>query len=151
MHTEMHTEISHLPDPVYNREFYDDVTTKRAFAWIIDVIVVAALLVPVVVLTAFVGLFFLAPLYLVLSFAYRTITLANGSATWGMRLMAIELRDPLGRRLNLGQAFLHTLGYAVSLSFGFVQLASVVFMCTTQRGQGITDMALGTVMINRRA
>ncbi|SNR60268.1 RDD family protein [Puniceibacterium sediminis] len=147
----MYSQASYLPDPVQNREFYADVPVKRAIAWIIDVIVVAALVVPAVVFTAFIGLFFLVPLYLVLSFAYRTITIANGSATWGMRLMAIELRDALGQRLNLGQAFLHTLGYSLSLSFMPVQLISAVCMCATERGQGVTDMALGTVMINRRS
>ncbi|WP_146587294.1 RDD family protein [Puniceibacterium confluentis] len=146
----MYSTASYLPDPVQNREFYADVAVKRALAWVVDVLVVAAFLVPVVVFTAFIGLFFLAPLYLVLSFMYRTITIANGSATWGMRLMSIELRDAAGARLNLGQAFLHTLGYALSLSFMPVQLASVIFMCATERGQGVTDMALGTVMINRR-
>ncbi|MGY9047512.1 hypothetical protein P775_08085 [Puniceibacterium antarcticum] len=146
----MFNQDTYLPDPVLNREFYADVPVKRALAWVIDVIIVAALLVPVVVFTAFIGLFFLVPLYLVLSFVYRTITIANGSATWGMRLMAIELRDSYGQRLTLAQAFLHTLGYSLSLTFALVQLISVVFMCTTERGQGITDMALGTVMINRR-
>ncbi len=146
----MYSQASHLPDPVLNREFYADVTAKRAMAWVVDVIVVCAFLVPVVILTAFIGLFFLVPLYLALSFVYRTVTIANGSATWGMRLMSIELRDAMGQRLNLGQAFLHTLGYSLSLSFALVQLVSVVFMCTSERGQGVTDMALGTVMINRR-
>ena len=53
-------------------------------------IVISLLIVP---FTAFVALFFFFALMAVVSFVYRVITLATGSATWGMRLMAIELRD----------------------------------------------------------
>ncbi|KMK67498.1 RDD family protein [Puniceibacterium sp. IMCC21224] len=143
--------ISHLPDPQYQPQFYNDVPLKRALAWVVDLIVVLALLIPVVLMTAFVGLFFLPVLFLCISFVYRVITLASGSATWGMRLMAIELRDARGRRLTPGLAFVHTLGYTISLSLPLVQLVSVIFMATSEHGQGLSDMSLGTVMINRRA
>ena len=66
-------------------------------------------------------------------------------------MMAIELRDAYGRPLDATQAFFHTLGYALSMTTAIVQLGSAGLMCVTQRGQGLTDLALGTVMINRRA
>ncbi|SFE19992.1 RDD family protein [Roseivivax sediminis] len=141
----------HLPDPMTQPEFYDGVTAKRALAWVIDVIVVSIFVVPVVILTAFIALFFLPVVMLTVGFLYRWFTLAEGSATWGMRLMAIELRDAYGERLDSGTAFLHTAGYALSISTAIVQFGSAVLMCATERGQGLTDLALGTVMINKRA
>jgi uncharacterized RDD family membrane protein YckC len=148
MMTDLH---STLPDPARQPEFYDSVTVKRGLAWAIDVVVICVLLIPVIVFTLFIGLFFLPFLYAVVSFVYRVLTIAGGSATWGMRLMAIELRDAGGRRLDLGQAFLHTLGYTVSLAVAPLQLISVILMLVTERGQGATDLVLGTVALNRRA
>ena len=68
-----------------------------------------------------------------------------------MRLMAIELRDASGARLDLGLAFLHTIGYTVSWAVAPLQLISVILMAATPRGQGLTDMVLGTAALNRRA
>ncbi len=143
-------EMNHLPDPVRQPEFYDGVVIKRAVAWVIDAVLVAALLIPVVIMTAFVGLFFLPFLWLMVSFVYRWVTISTGSATWGMRMMAIELRDADGDRLDGGMAFLHTAGYTLSVTTAIIQLASVLLMMTTERGQGLSDLALGTVMINKR-
>ncbi|MHA6347029.1 RDD family protein [Roseivivax sp. CAU 1761] len=148
----MQTTLSgQLPDPALQPEFYDGVTLKRAVAWVVDVVLVLLMVVPVVVLTAFVGLFFLPMLMLGVGFVYRWVTIANSSATWGMRLMAIELRDAHGRRLDAGTAFLHTAGYAFAISTAIVQLGSALLMCATERGQGLSDLMLGTVMVNRRA
>jgi uncharacterized RDD family membrane protein YckC len=44
---------------------------------------------------------------------------------------------------------LHTLGYSIAFSMVFVQVASIVLMLTTPRGQGLHDMVLGTAMVNR--
>ena len=68
-----------------------------------------------------------------------------------MRLMAIELRDHKGAQLDLLTAFLHTLGYTASLALFPAQFVSVILMLTTPRGQGLSDMLLGTAMINRAA
>ncbi|SPF80694.1 RDD family protein [Pseudoprimorskyibacter insulae] len=147
----MYSDISHLPDPAAQPEFYRDVPMKRALAWLIDTILIMLLVVPVVVLTAFVGLFFLPFLFLIVGFFYRTLTIASGSATWGMRMMSIELRNAYGERLDGAQAFMHTAGYTLSISIFPVQLVSMVLMGIGDRGQGLSDLALGTVMINRRS
>jgi uncharacterized RDD family membrane protein YckC len=96
-------------------------------------------------------LFFFPVLMLIVGFVYRVITIANGSATWGMRLMAIEFRRADGARFDLGAAFLHTLGYSISWAFPILQLISVVLMATTEKGQGLTDHVMGTVALNRAA
>ena len=86
-----------------------------------------------------------------LGFAYRWMTLSGGSATLGMRLMAVEMRDGYGQRFDTATAFLHTLGYSVSLAFPILQIISIVMMLMGPRAQGLTDNVLGTVAINRRA
>ncbi len=141
----------HLADPITQPQFYRDVAAKRLTAWIIDTIVIALISLLIVPFTAFVALFFFFALMAVVSFVYRVITLATGSATWGMRLMAIELRDAQGAQLDLGKAFLHTLGYTVSWAVAPLQLISIVLMATSNRGQGLTDMVMGTAALNRKA
>ncbi|WP_224823597.1 RDD family protein [Cognatishimia sp. MH4019] len=140
-----------LPDPHYQAEFYADTPVKRLIAWIVDAFVIFAMTFAVSLLTLGIGFFLFFGIFMVLGFAYRVITLANGSATWGMRLVAIELRTADGARFSLLPAFLHTLGYSVSIGMPLLQLVSIVLMLTTERRQGLTDMVLGTVAINRAA
>lgn len=141
----------HLPDPELQPEFYADVAMKRLLAFVIDTILIALICVVILPFTAFTGLFFFPVLMAVVGFAYRVITLATGSATLGMRLLAIEFRTAQGARFDLGMAFLHTVGLHVSFAVAPLQLGSIILMATSERGQGLTDMILGSVAINRRA
>ncbi|WP_324754683.1 RDD family protein [Roseovarius sp. Pro17] len=141
----------HLPDPVAQPEFYASVPTKRLLAWLIDSLLILIFCVVALVLTLGIGFFFLPALMLTVGFVYRTATLARGSATWGMALMALELRRHDGARLDTLTALLHTLGYSVSMAFVIPQVVSVLLMLTGQRAQGLSDLVLGTVAINRRA
>lgn len=140
-----------LPDPDLRPEFYAGLASKRLVAWLVDLAVVAAMTAVVVLLTAFLGLFILPLIWLVIDFSYRTVTLTNRSATWGHRLMGIEFRDRTGRRLDLGLAGVHTLGYTLSMSFVLPQIVSVVLMLTGARRQSLTDVVLGSAAINRPA
>lgn len=146
-----HHRSYHLPDPETQAEFYQDVTFKRLLAWFIDTAVIFVLCVLVLPFTAFTGILFFGLLLIVFGFAYRVVTLATGSATWGMRLMSIELRQSNGARFDLGAAFLHTLGFSVSVAFPILQIISIVLMLTTARKQGLTDHIMGSVAINRAA
>ena len=143
--------MTHLPDPDRQPQFYDSVPAKRLFAWVVDSILIFAACAVVVVLTAFVGLLIWPLLYLVIGFLYRTATLASGSATWGMALAGIEFRNAAGDRLDGGQALWHTAGYTFSMAFPVLQVISVALMLTSPRAQGLTDHAMGTVALNRRA
>ncbi|MGR3502877.1 RDD family protein [Pseudaestuariivita sp.] len=140
----------HTPDPMTQPGFYTSVPIKRLGAWVVDILVITLICLVLTPFTGFLSIFVWAPFWLMVSFLYRWATLAGGSATWGMRLMAIELRDNEGQRLTGGLAFAHTLGYSVSIALAVLQVISVVLMATSARGQGLTDMALGTVAINRR-
>lgn len=139
------------PDPHSQPEFYADTPVKRLIAWLIDTVLVMLLALLAVPFTAFTAIFFFPLFFFVVGFAYRVVSLANGSATIGMRLAAIELRDRDGQRFGLQQAALHTLGYTVSMAFPVLQVISIVLMLTTARAQGLSDHVLGSVMINRAA
>jgi uncharacterized RDD family membrane protein YckC len=141
----------HLPDPDLQPEFYADVAAKRLVAFIVDTLVILVLSLLVVPFTAFTGLFFFPVLMAVVGFAYRVVTIARGSATWGMGLMAIEFRASDGRRFDLSLAVAHTLGLTVSFALPVLQVISIVLMLTGPRGQGLSDHVLGSVAVNRRA
>ncbi|OUS21989.1 hypothetical protein DI396_05635 [Litorivita pollutaquae] len=140
-----------LPDPDTQPEFYADVATKRLLAFLVDVVLIALLTLIAIVLSLFILSFFAPLLYAVISFVYRTMSLANRSATPGMRLMAIEMRTLNGAPLSLPMAAAHTLGTTMSFAVFPVQIASVVMMLMTPRGQGLTDHVIGTVALNKRA
>ncbi|RMD94475.1 MAG: RDD family protein [Alphaproteobacteria bacterium] len=140
-----------LPDPDRQAEFYADVPLKRFVAWLIDAVAILVLTVLVLPFTAFLGLFFFPLLWLAVGIGYRMAFLARSSATPGMWLLSIELRDRCGRRLDPGTALAHTLLYTVFLATMVVQAISVALMLSTPRRQGLHDIVLGTAMINRPA
>jgi uncharacterized RDD family membrane protein YckC len=101
--------------------------------------------------TAFTALFFLPFLYLLVNFLYRWISLTRRSATPGMRLMAIEFRKSDGRPFDAATAAVHTLGFVISFAMVLPQLLSAFLMVVSGRGQGLSDLVLGSVVINRSA
>jgi len=140
-----------LPDPDLQPDFYAGVVPKRLLAWVVDTLAITLLTLLAGVLTLGIGLFLFFVFFAVIGFIYRFVTLANRSSTWGMRFAGVELRQANGARFDTAAAFLHTLGYTVSLTIAPLQLVSVVLMLISSRGQGLTDMVLGTAMLNRRA
>ncbi|HSF65467.1 MAG TPA: RDD family protein [Paracoccaceae bacterium] len=147
----MHSLANPLPDPERHAAFYEGVPVRRAWAFAIDLIATALLTLAIIPFTAFIALFFLPLVWLVVGFFYRWVTLARGSATPGMRLMAIEFRAADGGRLDGLTALLHTLGFTMSWAFVLPQVASVALMVMHPRGQGLTDLVLGTVAIRQAA
>ncbi len=140
-----------LPDPEYGEAFYRDVPVKRLIAWVIDAVLIGLVTGLVVILTAFIGAFFLPVLVLTVSFLYRWWALSARSATPGMRLVSIEFRTGDGHRFDGGAAFLHTLGYTLSVMIFPLQLVSIVLMLISARRQGLTDHVLNTAAVNLRA
>lgn len=140
-----------LPDPDRHAEFYAGTAFKRGVAWIVDTIFVTLLVTLVALVTALTALFILPLVWLAVGFLYRWVTISGNSATWGMRLMNIEFLDRYGQRFDAATAFVHTLGYSLSMAFVIPQIISVALMMVSRRGQGLTDMVLGSVAINSRA
>lgn len=141
----------HTPDPHTQPEFYADVPTKRLLAWLVDTLIIGIISVLILPFTAFIGLLFFPFLMLAIGLAYRTVTISRHSATWGMRLFAIEFRTLAGQRFDPTMAFWHSAMLTGSFVFPLIQLASIVMMLTGERGQGLSDHLLGTVVLNRRA
>ncbi|MBN2629490.1 MAG: RDD family protein [Rhodobacteraceae bacterium] len=139
------------PDPERHGAFYDGVLSKRLLAWVLDMVLIGLITALIVPFTAFTALFFLPMLYLVVGFVYRWVTLTGRSATWGMRLLNIEFLDRNGQRFDAATALLHTFGYSVSMAFVLPQVLSVGLMLMSARGQGLSDLVLGSVAINSPA
>lgn len=146
-------DMSGLPDPDRDQRFYAGVPSRRLAAWVVDVIVTLGIGVPLALvfglMTLGVGLALFPLILLGVGFFYRVATIASGSATWGMRLMGIELRRQDGTRFDLTAAFLHTALYTVCIGVMILQVASVVGMLGTRYGQGLPDLVLRSAMINR--
>ena len=71
------------------------------------------------------------------------------SAAFGIRIMAIELRHESGHRLDFITSVFHTIGLYVSFAFVLVQLLSIGMMVMRDDRKSLTDMVIGTVMVNR--
>jgi uncharacterized RDD family membrane protein YckC len=139
-----------LPCPEAQPEFYDGVLAKRGLAWIVDTVLITVFTLAAGILTLTVGLFLWPIFFLTIGALYRVATIAGGSATWGMRLMGIELRGPDGGRLDPVQAMLHVGGYYASWAFFLLPgLVSIGAIMATPRRQGLSDLVLGTAAINR--
>jgi len=143
------TRPAGLPDPDYDHAFYDGVPAKRLFAWVIDVILIAVVSLVLGLLTLTVLLWIWPILYLTVSFLYRSATIGTGSATLGMRLMNIELRNGLGHRLSGGEAVIHTGLYLFLSASVILQLVSIGLIAASRRHQGLHDHILGSAAINR--
>ncbi len=144
-----HVALDGLPDPQRDPQFYDGVPFKRFLAWLIDVGVVSIFTLLSVFFTFGVGVFVFPLLWLVINFAYRVLTIATGSATWGMRFAGIELRNIQGNRFDMSEAAIHTVLYYLLNMMVLGQILSAVMMLSTPKGQGLHDYLLGTTAINR--
>lgn len=142
----MDDQFGRLPDPHDHFEgtFYKGINSRRFFAWIIDVILIGILGTILIPFTAFTALFILPFFFLVVGFAYRVFTLTGNSATWGMRMTGMEIRQEDGNRLDFGAALMHTFLYSVAVALAPLQLISVIMMLVTDRKQGLGDMMMGT-------
>lgn len=147
--SDLTVRASGLPDPVERPEFYRGTLAKRALAWVVDIVLITLFTFVAGILTLSVAWFLWPVTFLVIGLLYRLATLASGSATWGMRLMGIELRDHSGARFDGMSAALHVGGYYASMSFVVPQLVSIGAMLVTPRRQGLTDLVLGSAAINR--
>ncbi|WP_112323133.1 RDD family protein [Oceanibium sediminis] len=142
-----------LPHPEHDKQFYEGVPSKRLAAWVFDLILITILsgvftLAFGIITFGFGFMAFPAILFL-FSFLYRWLTIASSSATWGMRLMGIELRTRKGHRLDGMTAAIHS-GMFVALMASVVgALATAGCILTTRYNQGLPDLILGTTAINR--
>ncbi|MBE9475510.1 MAG: RDD family protein [Proteobacteria bacterium] len=142
-------DLNGLPDPVVDRQFYQGVPFKRLIAWFIDFIIITLIAAALVLVSFGAGAFIFPMLLFFTNIAYRIFTLSRNSATLGMIVTGVEIRNRFGNKLNLTEAAWHT-GLYTGLSLLFFTLViSMVMMLVNARGQGLHDYFLGTTAINR--
>jgi len=142
-------DLSGLPDPDTDSQFYDGVPFKRLLAWFIDIIIILLISMALVVGTFGLGAFMYPLLLLISNFGYRIFTLTRNSATLGMIIAGIEIRNGRGEKLTLSEAAWHTSIYLIVFVFMFGIIISMIMMLVNKRGQGIHDYFVGTTAINR--
>ena len=142
--------MNDLPDPIDQAAYYHDVNLKRLIAWFIDGVAITFITFLISLLTLGIGFLFFAGIWLIVGFFYRFLGLTIHSSTMGMRMTGIEFRQRHDRPFDGLYALLHTAGtmiaYATSL-----QIVSVILMLITSRKQGLVDLILATVVVNRAA
>lgn len=148
MRDQYRPQASALPDPAFQPDYYNGVPTKRALAWVLDVVLISILTVAICLATLGIGFFFFGFIYLVVAFVYRVSTLTGGG-TWGMRFFGIEIRNSAAQHLSGGEAALHVIGYMVTTAFVLPVLLSWALMLFSPRGQGLNDLLVGSVALNR--
>ena len=142
-----------IPDPHSDPQFYAGVPLRRLVAFLIDTAIILGLwFVGAVVLAAVTlgaGVVLFPILFLGTAFAYRWLLLARNSATIGMRLTGIEIRDANGDSLTNPLAAFHTIGFMVTLGFLPLAIIGWFLMATSPTRQALHDIVFGTVAINR--
>jgi uncharacterized RDD family membrane protein YckC len=142
-------DLSGLPDPQIDQQFYTGVPFKRLIAWLIDFVIIILISMALVMATFGVGAFAFPLLMLASNIGYRIYTLQRNSATLGMHLAGIEIRNGQGNKLTLEEAAWHTGIYTIIAISFFALIISMVMMLVNERGQGIHDYFVGTTAINR--
>ena len=145
-----------IPDPDRDTQFYEGVILRRFFAFWVDLLVIAMIVAVAAALgllftavTLGVGLVLALPAFTFAGFIYRWLMLSQRSATLGMLLTGIEVRDQNGERLSAPLAFLHTLGFAVTLYFFPLMVIGWIIMIASPHRRLIHDLILSTVVINK--
>ncbi|MCC5968376.1 MAG: RDD family protein [Pararhodobacter sp.] len=138
-----------LPNPDDEPGLYRDLILKRFVAWSVDLVITLVIVAAIVIMTVFLGLFFLPVLWFAVSVTYRAVMLSNYSATAGMMLAAIRLRHLDGRRPDPVICVLHSVIFSAAMASVVGQIISVGLMLITPYRQGLNDVFLQTTMINR--
>lgn len=142
-------DLSGLPDPDHDPQFYTGVPFKRLIAWFIDFFVIIALGLGASIATIGIAAIFFPLTLLIINLIYRIYFLKTRSATPGMMLTGIEIRNHHGDRLTSEEALWHTVVFTLAMMFVFIQILSVAMMLFSHRGQGVHDYLRGTTAINR--
>lgn len=143
-------------DPETRPELFDDVLSKRIVAFLIDALIIVALMVPAALIVFVIGFITLgigwilfSPLFALVALGYVAFTLGGpNSATIGMRMGGIEMRTWNGSPMFALLAVLHALLFWISIGLltPFVLLVGMF----TRRRQLLHDILLGTVVVNSR-
>jgi uncharacterized RDD family membrane protein YckC len=144
-------------DPWKQPELFRGVLTRRVFAFLIDLVVIS---IPVILAVIFIfvfglvtlglgwGLFWLvSPATVIWPIVYYGMSLGGPhSATWGMRMMDLQMRTFAGTPGYFVLGCAHAVLFWASVSF-LTPLVLVVGLLNGRR-QLLHDLVLGTVVVN---
>ena len=147
----MSTTMQHitLPDPIDQPEFFAGVPFKRFVAWMLDLVAISIIAAILATLPFLLGWFVIGFIFLAVQLVYCISSISRHSATPGMRLMNIELRSKDGGPLEGSEVALHTVTFLISMMFVIPQLITIALIALSPKGQGLHDMLLGTIVINK--
>jgi uncharacterized RDD family membrane protein YckC len=142
-----------VADRLDNVRLYDGVRTRRVFAFMIDYVIVALLLIPAAVIVLLLGLLtfglgwtLFAVLFPIVAILYVWNTLGGRrQATLGMRAMSIRLERLDGRPVDGMLAVVHSVFFwaANAVLTPLILLISLF----ADRKRTLHDLLLGTVVI----
>jgi uncharacterized RDD family membrane protein YckC len=150
----------HAYDPIRNPELFEGVLARRVVAFLIDVIVIMAPVAGAVVFIILLGLVtfglgwvFLPLLYpgtIIWALLYYGFTFGSpASATFGMRVMQIEMRTWYGAPAYFVLGAVHAVAFYISIT---ALTPFVLLVCLfNERHRLLHDIVLGTVVINNAA
>jgi uncharacterized RDD family membrane protein YckC len=142
-----------MPDRFDEARLYDGVRTRRIFAFLIDYVIVALLLIPAAAIVLLLGLLtfglgwtLFAVLFPVVAIIYVWSTLGSRrQATLGMRAMSVRLERLDGRPVDGMLAVVHSVFFWVANAV----LTPLVLLVSlfADRKRTLHDLLLGTVVI----
>jgi len=150
----------HAYDPATQPELFDGVLARRVVAFIVDFVIIS---IPVVLAAMFIfafgivtlglgfALYWLLPTATVIwAIVYFGATLGGpASATFGMRVMDLEMRTWYGAPAYFVLGAVHAVAFWFTVSFFTPFVLLVAFF--NERGRLLHDIMLGTVIINNTA
>lgn len=142
-------------DPLHFPDLYENIIFRRVSAYFIDVVIIGILialtsfslgLLGVVTFGATWGI--MGIVLFLIPFAYHTILIGgDGSATFGMRVMELEVRNWMGGHPEYFQAGLQTFLFYASIALTAWLILLIAFFSDSRRC--LHDLFSGTVVVNR--
>lgn len=142
-----------MPDPAAHPELYEGVLWRRAFAYLIDVLCIGAIMVASLVLfmlLTVLSLGLLAPglwfLFGLIPLAYHTVLVSGPrSATFGMRAFDLQLRSWHGERPGFLQALAHAALFYLTVAATCSLI--LLFALFNRRKRTLHDVLSGMLMV----
>jgi uncharacterized RDD family membrane protein YckC len=150
----------HAFDPIAQPELFEGVRTRRAIAFVIDVLIIG---VPLIFAGMFIFVFglvtlgfgwllfaLMSPISVIWALLYFGLTFGSAaSATIGMRMVDLEMRTWYGGPAYFVLGAVHAVAYWLTVSFltPFILLVSLF----NSRKRLLHDMLVGTIVINNAA
>lgn len=142
-----------IPDPHRDPQFYQGVPLRRFVAFLIDTAVITVLcLLGAIILVLFtfgLGAVLLPLAFVGTAFVCRWLPLSRNSATLGMVLTGVEVRDARGDYLTPQLAALHTAAFMGTLMFLPLAIIGWIMMAGSPTRRALHDTFLETVVINK--